>query len=225
MKLGPIVLKLRLANTSFGQQIGGAADMESLQESTFAQMAFVIPLGERAGENQQVNTVLQTLDEGFAVVVALANDTHQVDKLGLRAYDKLDDLRAEIFSAILGWEMDGYETPVSYVGGTLVDLNAVYLWYQFEFSAARLIQPCDGVQEEATDWLDTIYAQYILSPDENVPWAGALPVAAGVANGEQSIDLTDNPYDGPFEDRAFEDGFDRDEETEEQTQRDRRIYR
>ena len=225
MRLGPIVLKLRLANTSLGQAIGGAADLEALKESTFQKMAFVVPTGERAGANEQDATILQRLEEGFAVIVAMTNDKPQTDKLGLNAFDQLDAIRAEIFSAILGWEMDGYETPVVYLGGTLVDMNAAYLWYQFEFSASRYLQPEDGVDEQVIDWLNTIYAQYIIAPDEFVPYTGLMPADSDITNGEQKVDLTDNPFAGPFEDRAFGDGLDRDEEKAEQDQRDGRIYK
>lgn len=203
MRIGPIVLKLRLAATRFADMIGGAADFDSVQKETFGECAFVVPLAETAGPNEQDTTVLQVLTEVFAVVVVLKNDTAQTDRLGLKAYDALDEARSQIFKGILGWEMDGYKTPVVYEGGRLLDLNAAYLWYQFEFSAERWITQEDGVEESVTTWFNSIYAEYVFVPDSAIPHKGPLPAGTPPADATEIVDLTTSPYAGAFEGAPF----------------------
>jgi len=225
MRIGPIVLKLRLAATRFGDMIGGAADFDSIQRETFGECAFVVPLAETAGRNEQDTTVLQVLTEVFAVVVVLKNDTAQTDRLGLKAYDALDEARSQIFKGILGWEMDGYKTPVIYEGGRLLDLNSAYLWYQFEFSAERWITQEDGVEESVTTWFNSIYAEYVFVPDSAIPHKGPLPAGTPPADGTQTIDFTENPYGGAFEGAGFGDDIDQYDTEAEASQLKRRIQK
>ena len=223
MRIGPVVLKLRLAATRFGDMIGGAADFDSIQRETFGECAFVVPLAETASRNEQDTTVLQVLTEVFAVVVVLKNDTAQTDRLGIRAYDALDEARSQIFKGILGWEMDGYKTPVIYEGGRLLDLNAAYLWYQFEFSAERWITQEDGVEESVTTWFNSIYAEYVLVPDSAIPHKGPIPIGTPPADGAETIDLTKSPYGGPFDGSGFGKEMDQYDEKGEEDQLKRRI--
>ena len=52
MKLGPIVLKLRAADTRFENRIAGAAELAAALEGTLQkEMAFVIQLDENATPN------------------------------------------------------------------------------------------------------------------------------------------------------------------------------
>ena len=119
MRLSPIVLKLRLAETRFGNRIAGAAELAyALQGTLQKEVAFVIQLAETASPNKLDNEVEQGLAERFAVIVALDNATTDKDKTGLIAYDALFEIRAEIWKAILGWQMDGPESyPITYGGG------------------------------------------------------------------------------------------------------------
>lgn len=209
MRVGPVVLKLRLAETRFGDKIGGAAELDLVLRETFnTDMAFVVQLSEEAGVNQDVNSINQILTERFAVIVALKNDTTQSDKTGLTAFDTLHEVRTDIFKALLGWQIEEAESIIRYAAGALLDINDAWLWYQFEFEFDIRLYPEDGVDplaEEGADnigWFNTIYTEYILSPDANLPWGGELPVDQDIPDAEQIVDLTDDPRDG-----AFDDGF------------------
>jgi len=168
MRLGPIVLKIRLGETRFGNMVAGAAELAIAQEETFSgDLAFVVPLEELAGPNIQDAGLTQLVTESFSVVVALRNDNQQRDKTGLGAYDILDEVRAELFRAILNWHPNtDTEHPISYVGGSIIDVTPSYLWYQFDFQYDRFITEEDGAQDSNIDDFLSIYAEYVLVCDQ-----------------------------------------------------------
>jgi len=200
LKLGSIALKLRIAETCFGNNIAGAAEFGyAWSKSLKKQVAFVIPLGETAVPNNLDNGINQLITERFAVVVVIENDTSAKDQIGLTAYDSLHDIRAEIFSAILGWQIPGTEDIISYGGAKLIGINSANLWYQFEFITTTRLDDDDGVDVGASDLadFDTIYAQWELAPSENLP-VGGVPVSAFEVDMTSIIDLTDDPRSGAF---------------------------
>jgi len=167
MRLGYVVLKLRLANTSFENRIGGSAALALALESTLAQeMVFVIPLSETVPANAYDSGINQLITERFGLVVALKMDADPADKTGIRAFDRLHDVRAEFLSVLSGWEMPdaGVDSLVYYVGGRLLDFNRAWMWYQFEFEFQTRLE--EMTQPDTTDVgvLNKIYAQYVLGP-------------------------------------------------------------
>lgn len=205
MQIGPIVLKLRLAETRFENRISGAAQLAQALEYTLKkETAFVIQLNEIANANTLDNSISQKINEQFGVIVALDNGSSDRDKTGLISYDKLADVRTEIFSAILGWQIPGTESLVSYAGGRVAGLNRAYLWYQFEFLTETRIDDDDGVDVGADDlgMFNSIYAQWILAPSvksEAVKGVTALPISIVDPDMTSIIDFTSNPdVDGGF---------------------------
>lgn len=199
MRLGPIVLKLRLQEiTAFGDQIAGAAELEAARMATLNnEQAFVVQLSESVSPNTTDSGINQTITETCAVIVALKNDTSMADRTGLTAFDRLHDIRADIFSALLGWEMPGAEYKMEYAGGRLLDIDAGWLWYQFEFSVRSRILDEDGIDTGASELplFEEIYAQYILADSqkaENLPGivggqTPRLPADSDDVDAEQDI--------------------------------------
>ncbi len=190
MQLGAIVGKLRLADTRFGNRIAGAAELDAAQRATFQKdMAFVIPMADAASPNVYDNGINQTVTEVFAVVVVLASDSMQKDKTGLGAYDLLHNVRADIFKAILGWQMTDAESLISYRGGRLIDFDRAYLWYQFEFQVKIRIDNDDGVAQgdELLPTLEEIYADYVFTPSDDLPISEHLPVDGFTPDMKQSV--------------------------------------
>jgi hypothetical protein len=215
MQLGLIVLRLRASDTTFGNYIGGAAELALTRDATLTQeMAFVIPLLDAPNPNMLDTGVSQQIQERFGVIVALRNDMTTVEKTGFLAYDRLHNVRDELFEALVNWEMYDSETgisksesQVSYGGGRLIDLNRAWLWYQFLFVYyARLFEDALIERQIASGdpmELHTIYANYILSPSADLPHTGGLPLGDGFPDVElpdsaQWIDLTENPNAGSF---------------------------
>lgn len=226
MRLGNIVLLLRLAETRFKNRVAGAAELDiALKNPLKAEAAFCVPLNDIADRHSMDLGINQKITERFGVVVAITNDTSQADKLGLIANDQLHDTRSELFRALVGLELNDTEGSISYVGGSLLQLTRAYLWYQFEFEVpSRIITDSEGtcdlqgrvvddrLQRSQLPDFDTIYANYILSPSAELPYDEDLPLVDGfpdvqLPNMAQWIDLTDDPREGAFA-VGFGQGFD-----------------
>ena len=230
MKLGYIVLRLRLANTRFGNFVAGSAELDIALKNTLKKdMAFVLPLTEESAPNQYDNSINQIITERFAVLVALANDANQSAKTGITAYDQLHEIRSEFFRALLGWQIIGAESLIYYAGAKLINIDNAYLWYQFEFEFKSRLVEFDGYadidyssystegqfrdkkQVSQIDNFDKIYANLIQTPSADIPYDGDLPVTDGFPNVRLPnmaiwVDLTDYPGAGAF-DSGFQNAF------------------
>jgi len=216
MKIASIVLRLRAADTRFGNNIAGAAEFGMVQADTLTEdTAYVIQTDETTFPNQTEADVSQRLTEEFGIVVAIRNDLSLADKTGLTAYDSLFEIRREFWNILVGLELPNdddpqyiIEGPISYKGGVLLDINAAWLWYQFQFTfPARLT---GALQEYDLDSLDTISAQWVMTPNKQIPTKGAEPLPGAIADSdmESIISFTENLLAGGFDSRAFDSGFD-----------------
>ena len=197
MKLGLLTLQLRSKTELFQNRVGGAAEFAFAQEGTLKdEMAFVLPAQESADPNNVDSTIDQRLTEQFAVIVAIKNDTNHKDKTGFLAYNKLHEVRQDIFKAFLG--LDAYEilsddtftveSLIYYRGGQLLDFDRSYLWYQFTFEYKVGLQ--SQIQEPDMPWFNRIFAQYVVAPDQvNLPIEESLPVESFEPEMEQLIDF------------------------------------
>jgi hypothetical protein len=213
MKLGPIVLKLRLGNTRFKENIAGAAELAYATKNTLLkECAFVIPISEISNPNLLDNGLNQKFTEKFGVIIAIRNDMDLKDRTGITAYDALYDVRKELFSCILNWQVIGTESVIYYSGGNLLDINPAWIWYQYEFAMESRITDSDGVEDGYTDELEEFYTQFVLSPSPIFPYDGSLPMSELVmaVNGPDMaslVDIYDDPNNGAFS-RAFSVDFD-----------------
>ena len=203
MKLSVIALKIRAANTSFGDMVAGAAELALAQQETLREeSAFVVPLSDTPSPNEQDSGYYQPLSETFSVVVALKNDDARFDQLGTTAIDRVDTIRAELFKAILNWVMPNTEGPIIYRAGRLLDLNPAWLWYTFEFALTTDLDEDDCIDPEDTDEFLEIYAQYITDPSLRPLDGVELPTSIAPPGLDQFITADHACSDG------FSSGFD-----------------
>jgi hypothetical protein len=229
MKIGSIVLLLRLANiNSFENYIGGAAQLELATQGTLTRnMMFVVPVSEDANDSIQDTGVVQQLTESFCVVVALKNDTDPTDLTGLTAYDSLHDIREQLIKWLVGLDI-GYASPISFKGGKLLAIDPSFLWYEYDFSLKLTVGTDEGgygyietgtvedrmMPGELPDF-NSISTQYVYSP--GVKWDAIkeimrqkgthLPLAASLPDMSTWVDMS-KPYTGGFNAGYFV-GFDR----------------
>ena len=186
MNLGAVALKLRNANTRFGNRIVGTAELALAQEYTLQnETAFVIPLSEAVNQPNQNDTFTnQRIIEVFGIVAAIKNDSSVVDKLGFQAYSEHNTVRSQFLRALLGWTMPGstIASLVYYQGGRVIDITPAWLWYQYEFAVeTRITSDVDGVDSDNaaqfTDQFDKLYTQYVFDENETrtLPLTGASP--------------------------------------------------
>lgn len=184
MRLGQVALKIRAANLpDFGNRILSTVEFALAQEYTVKEeTAFVIPLAEAdQGDNQYDTSVNQMLNERFGVVVALKNDAEIIKKFGLGAFDRLYNIRKQLFACLLGWIPPLTEMPMYYKGGRLLDINPAWLWYQFEFQQeTHLTTSADGIDSGLGPWDDFThaYTQWLTGDATQaiLPMTGTPPV-------------------------------------------------
>lgn len=135
MKLDLVIQALRQRCPSFAGRVAGAAEFRVLPESQQLAVpcAFVVPLDDNPDPNRSSNGYRQTIEDGFAVVVALSNSA---DERGQTSVTSIHDMRAELWRALLGWCVEPDYSGIEYDGGSVVQLDRARLWYQFEFVAA-----------------------------------------------------------------------------------------
>ncbi|MGG2139909.1 phage tail terminator protein [Symbiopectobacterium sp. RP] len=133
MKLTPIIAALRTHCPYFENRVGGAAQFKSLPETGKLRLpaAYVVPGDDAPGEQKSQTDYWQDLRESFSVIVMLSNGRDERGQWA--AFDVVHDVRHMLFTALLGWEPEPGGNPVTYDGGTLLDLNRHELMYQFDF--------------------------------------------------------------------------------------------
>ena len=148
MKLAPIVAELRRRCPSFEQRVYGSVEFSSIETATNLAMpcAFVLPLGESTGERDSGNEYRQSVEQSVGVVVFVANSP---DRTGFDAYDGVEDIKAEILKAIVGWEANDESDEIEYDGMSILEFNRARLAVQMEFT-----WPYDIVDPETRHGVD-----------------------------------------------------------------------
>ncbi len=183
MNLSAVILQLRGANTSFKLKVGGAPELALVSEYPLQQeWAFVVPVAESPTPNQDDNDINQRLVERFAVIVALANDGTKTDITGYTAASRLDGVRTELFRALLGWQMPGAESLVSYAGGRFIDADRAWLWWQFEFEHTIRLQALYDPGAGALPELKEFFDQWVAMCQGKTAAEMGLPVTGGIPN-------------------------------------------
>ncbi|XZG71725.1 phage tail terminator protein [Chitinibacteraceae bacterium HSL-7] len=170
--LPDVIQALRERVPILAGRVGGAAEVDTDAIKLPVPSAWVIPLDEKAGENQNQAGYQQEVEEGFAVLVVLDNTG---DEKGLGAVTQLPGIRAALFAALLGWsppkagniEYDAIE----YSGGQLVDLNRSRLFYQFEFASRYYLDNGDtwyAARDAALPSLDTVAIAVDFAPPDGL---------------------------------------------------------
>ncbi|OCG64017.1 phage tail terminator protein [Gilliamella sp. Fer4-1] len=136
MKLSHIVHTLRHFSPSFAGRVGGAAAFSAIKDTALLKLpaAYVVPLDDRAQDNKPQTDYWQNVTESFGVIVVLK----PLDEQGQHeAYDIVENIKTELWRALLGLEPSPSHNPIQYDGGGLLDLDQGRLFYQFNFSAVR----------------------------------------------------------------------------------------
>ncbi len=170
MKLGSIIERLREQCPTLEGRVGGAAEYGALAAKTNVKTpyAFVLPLGETAdyytfNENQYRQGVVAQF--GVLLYLTLANDV-----TARRAYDYSQDIKKEVFKAILGAALPDTD-PITYDGEAVIDVSKARLMVQWEFNVPYDIdwrETAQGVEIEALGELEGIDAQIDPAPADYV---------------------------------------------------------
>ena len=100
--------------------------------------AFVVPLGDDAGENLTAGPVTQVVASRFGVVVCVSNTA---DERGQQGADDLEDIRDELIAGLCGWSPDDERYDRIFYQGSDDDprVDRARIWHQFNFAAMEVI--------------------------------------------------------------------------------------
>lgn len=126
--------RLRVSVGNLGM-VGDAADFNSIRRETMKfPAAFVVPLGDRGGPNGLTgNAVSQRREPRFGVVLAVRNVRAT---RGASALLDVEQLRADVDAALIGWQPADKYDPVLYASGNLLSMENGELWWQDEYLTA-----------------------------------------------------------------------------------------
>lgn len=133
MKLTPIIASLRARCALFQNRVAGAAQFKDLPEvgKMILPAAYVVPGDDSPGEQKSLTDYWQTIREGFSVIVFVSNSRDERGQFA--SFDVVHEVREALFKALLGWNPEEGGNPITYDGGTLLDVNRHELSYQFDF--------------------------------------------------------------------------------------------
>ena len=135
MKLKPIIEELRNYCPSFEQRIYGIGAFSQLSESVSTEAmpaAFVLPVSEDPQDPATSSRYQQVVRFRFAVLVMVSNTE---DEQGLTAWEAADDLKKEVFRAILGSDdIKAGKDWIQFEGLSIAEINRAALTLQLDFS-------------------------------------------------------------------------------------------
>ncbi|SMG09509.1 phage tail terminator protein [Paraburkholderia susongensis] len=133
MKITPVIAQLRRYCPVFGERVAGALEFAALRDNQRlpAISAFVVKTDDNAGENQTLNTSRQDITDEFDVCVLINTE----DARGQSRADLLDDVRAQLWLALVGWTTGGGYSPIEYRGSELVQMDRELIFYRYTFSS------------------------------------------------------------------------------------------
>lgn len=174
MQLAPIIAALRARCPIFENRVAGAAQFKDLPEVGKMKLpaAYVVPGDDSPGEQKSQTDYWQDLTEGFAVIVFVSNGRDERGQFA--SYDVVHDVRQMLFKALLGWNPEERGEPITYAGGTLLDVNRHELSYQFDFTVlneidagdTRLVDELSDLDEFKTLSIDVDFIDPGKGPDD-----------------------------------------------------------
>lgn len=146
MKLQPIIRELRAECGSFSGRVFGIAEYAQITESMAPEAlpaAFVIPVSDEPDDPITGQRYLQDVTFNFEVVVMVSNVS---DEQGLSAWDAADQLKSEVFRAILGSDDASLVKRdwIEYRGFRDIERTRAYLAVPLEFAAQYRIEDSDS---------------------------------------------------------------------------------
>nr|WP_216819476.1 hypothetical protein [Gilliamella sp. N-G2] len=208
MKLSHIVHTLRHFSPSFEGRVGGAAEFSAIKDTAFLKLpaAYVVPLDDRAEDNKSQTDYWQNVTEGFGVIVVLK----PLDERGQHeAYDIVENIKTELWRALLGYEPSPAHYPIQYDGGDLLDLDRGRIFYQFNFSSVREVGFDDTRQYFDLNAIDNPITDPDYQPDPNNPDntpmynplnIGKFDTCSGAINEQDSMVTVNFEHNNIYED-------------------------
>ncbi len=163
MKIEPIIRQIQTWCPSF-KLVAGAltVDLKTAISDGEANLpaAYVVKLDESAEYVDGLsNDFRQDVEESFGVLVFVNN--RKKDGRGQWAADQLEDLRAELFKALLQWCPSDAHNPIIYSGGSVQSIDKDRIVYAFEFETGTQLTIEDTWRQVAYDRMARLQTMHV----------------------------------------------------------------
>lgn len=131
-----VVARLKDQSVCF-KLIGGAAEYDAAVDGlTVSPACFVMELASsvrsQGSSTYTATTQMVQAQIGLIIAVQFAGDV-------TGAREPLRDARASAAKALLGWQLDSFHEPLTYVGGSILDFEPGTIWWQDAYTTAFAI--------------------------------------------------------------------------------------
>ena len=184
----------------FAGRVAGAAEfyagLKNYNTSLALPAAYVLPLGQEAGDNQAIGgDLIQIVRKSIGVAVEL---DAQTDRRGQAPVMLFDQIEAQLFASVLNIILQDVcprmSRGVLFQGARYLDLDRARLFYQWEFGLDWQISTADGVQPQSVP-LASIEVDIFHAP---VAPGDVPPAVILVPTGEPPLPpATDGPWPDP----------------------------
>ena len=137
MRILPIIAQLKAQVALLDGRVEVARSLVALPDAEVLAdlpIAFVHASDENAGENKLISAVSQEIPKRFVVMLA----AKPVDDVA--GIEAMEDLRAQIMTALLGFQPDSDHAPFTYEGGKSFEVNGQVEWWADAFSTWQIIE-------------------------------------------------------------------------------------
>jgi hypothetical protein len=129
MRIIPIIDQLKANVPLLENRVAPALSLHALaadEIDTGLPLCYVHPLVEKATPNEEIGSITQALTQRFTLLYAVENV--DVDE----GAEALEDLRDQVFAALLNFRPEGYG-PIEFVEGEILDISRRYIWWSDAF--------------------------------------------------------------------------------------------
>jgi hypothetical protein len=157
MEISALILQIRQYAPFFGGRVAGMAEFDP--DITIANLqppcAYVTPVADDAGDNENTVGIFQRVHETFAVIVCLDNTS---DPRGQTAATQaFYDVRKYLWAALLGWNppTEHVPTPIEYVSCDVLGKDErARAYFRYVFKVEVIIDDKDGFQPKGVDLIE-----------------------------------------------------------------------
>ena len=138
MRIIPIINHLKTNVALLNSRVEQAHSLQALSDDEINNdlpICIVHTLQEKAHENETIGSVDQQLPKQFNLMYA--SDNIDIDTNS----EPLEDLRAQVFAAILGFQPDADHGPIEFVQGGILATSKKIVWWVDTFKTETML--CD----------------------------------------------------------------------------------
>lgn len=137
MRIIPIINQLKASALLLDGHVEPAQALISLPDDEVKHdlpIAFIYTADENANQNDLIGGVSQQVPKRFSVMIAAQN-------IDLTAgTEALEDVRADIMTALLGFQIDDNHSPINYESGKILDASKRLMWWVDTYSTWTIVE-------------------------------------------------------------------------------------